>query len=335
MPQGYRTMDGIDFNDIWYGGAGIQAAVDLYRRVELPIITSLAMPWPETLMKYGISNRNGFQPLGPGERPNRKTIEIATMYPDVQKYGYGVGTDLDTLRRSTGREIMLDLNRPMQEDPENVLTVFLQTMLNGPDAQTNNSKYSFYNGQYATEEKITAPPVYQQNTFSSNHTHYLAKSGGLASTDFTDMKQTIREHGHKGGLAAFINSNGVQQLEDLAAFTQASIIRSPVTDQVAVAGFNDVFTIWGITFHSTEMMPNDYVLVVETSPVETGRPLVMYEPANMRGLTMHPGPANDYPLIESFWDRWFGVKVFQRGAGAVLYYGHSTSYSTPTLAGQP
>ena len=103
MPAGYRTMDGIDLNDIWYGGAGIQAAVDLYRSVELPVITSLAMPWPEQLMKYGISQKNGFQVLGPGQRPDRKTVDIATVYPTVTKYGYATGTDLDTLRRSAQR----------------------------------------------------------------------------------------------------------------------------------------------------------------------------------------------------------------------------------------
>ncbi len=239
MPQGYRTMDGIDLNDIWYGGAGIQAAVDLYRSVELPLITALAMPWPEQIMKYGISQKNGFQVLGPSERPNRKTVDIATVYPAVTKYGYGVGTDLDTLQRSTGREVLIDQNRPMQEDPENVLVQFLQVMMSGPDAQTSNALYSYYNGQFAAEEKVTAPPQYQQNTFTANHSHYFAKSGSLATTDFTDIKQTIREHGHKGSIMAFLNSTGVQALEDLASFTGSAVVRTPITDQAASMGFND------------------------------------------------------------------------------------------------
>lgn len=330
-PQGYRTMDGIDLNDIWYGGAGIANAVDMYRSVELPLITNLALPWPEQIMKYGISQKNGFQVLGPSERPSRKTVDIATVYPAVTKYGYGVGTDLDTLRRSTGREVMMDLNRPMKEDPENVLGIFLQCMLNGPDAQTNNSKYSFYNGQYAAEEKVSAPPQYQQNTFQAGHSHYIAKSTALAFTDLTDIKQTIREHGHKGSIMAFCNSDTVQKIEDLASFVQSSIVRSPLTDQTAIEGFNDTFMAFGVTFHSTEMMPNNYILFVESSQAETGRPLILFEPANMRGLTLHPGPSNDWPLIESFWDRWMGVKVFQRGAGAVLYFGISSSYATPVL----
>lgn len=334
MPQGYRTMDGIDLNDIWYGGAGIAAAIDMYRSVTLPIITGLALPWPEQIMKYGISERNGFQVLSPGERPNRKTVDIATVYPTVTKYGYGVGTDLDTLQRSTGREIMLDMNRPMQEDPEAVVTRFLQCMMNGGDAQSNNSLYSFYNGQFAAEEKITAPPRYQQQTFAANHTHYLtsATASALVLQDLTAMKQTIRHHGNNGQLMAFVNSSTVQTLENLALFTQSAIVRSPITDQVSVQGFRDQFQLLGIIFHETELVPDKYIVMVEGGGAETERPLIMFEPAAMRGLRLHPGPMNDYPLIESFWDRWYGLKVFQRGAGAVLWYGaHSATYVTPTL----
>jgi len=335
MSQGYRTMDGIDLNDIWYGGAGIAAAVDMYRQAELPLITALALPWPENVMKYGISERNGFQVLSPGERPNRKLVDIATVYPVVKKYGYGVGTDLDTLQRSSGREIMLDMNRPMQEDPENVLTRFLEVMMSGQDAQSNNTKYSFYNQGFAAEEKITTPPRYQQQTFLSTHNHYLASAttATLVLKDLTALKKTIREHGHTGPLLGFINSDGVQKLEDLATFTSSSLVRSPITDQVAVQGFSDVFQLLGITFHVSELIPTGYILLVEGNQAETGRPLIMHEPANMRGLRLHPGPMNDYPLIESFWDRWFGVKVFQRGAGAALFFGsHSGSYVTPTFS---
>jgi hypothetical protein len=333
MPKGYRTMDGIDLNDIWYGGAGIAAAVDLYQSVEMPLINALALPWPEQIMKYGISERNGFQVLGPGERPDRKTIDVATVYPVVAKYGYGVGTDLDTLQRSTGREIMLDMNRPMQEDPEHVLTRFMRVMMTTPGS--NNAGYGFYNGQFAAEEKITAPPRYQQQTFAANHSHYMTSitASALVLKDITAMKQTVRHHGNKGTLLGFINSDTVQVLENLALFTNSAIIRSPITDEVAVDGFTDTFQLLGVTWHVTELAPANYVLIVEGNSAETQRPLIMFEPAAMRGLRLHPGPMNDYPLIESFWDRWFSLKVFRRGAGASLWFGaHVGTYTSPTFS---
>lgn len=333
MPREYRTMDGIDLNDIWYGGAGIAAAMDQYMAVDMPLINALAMPWPEQIMKYGISERNGFQLLGPGERPDRKTVVVATTYPTVDKYGYGVGTDLDTLQRSTGREIMLDMNRPMQEDPESVLTHFLDKMMTTPG--TNNVLYGFYNGQFAAEEKITAPPRYQQQTFAANHSHYLTSltNSTLILNDLIAMKQTIRHHGNKGPILAFINSDTVQVLEKLAQFTSTSLIRSPITDEISVQGFTDAFQLMGVIYHVSELIPANYVLMVESNSAETERPLIMFEPAAMRGLRLHPGPMNDYPLIESFWDRWFGLKVVKRGAGASLFFGvHGGTYTSPTFS---
>lgn len=332
MPKGYRTMDGIDLNDLYYGGAGIAAAVDLYQSASMPLIDALAMPWPETIMKYGISERNGFQVLGPGERPDRKIITVATSYPVVTKYGYGVGTDLDTLQRSTGREVMLDMNRPMQEDPEHVLTRFLSKMMTTPG--TSNAGYGFWNGQYAAEEQLTAPPRYQQQTFAAGHSHYVTSTTAsvLVLNDLINLKQTIRHHGNTGSVLGFINSDTVQVLEKLAAFTASSLIRSPITDAVAVQGFTDAFQLLGVTYHVSELIPANYVLMVESGG-DTDKRLIMYEPAAMRGLRLHPGPMNDYPLIESFWDRWFGLKVFRRGSGASMWFGaHVGSYTSPTFS---
>lgn len=332
MPNGYVTSDMIDFNDIWYGDAGIRAAVDMYREVDVPVISSLAEKSPEAIFKYGISEANGFQKLAPGQRPDRKNVVLATMYPTVEKYGYAVGTDLDTLRRSTGKEVMLALRRPMREDPQVVFTEMLRVMLT--NGGTNNAGYSWYNGEFSAEELLTAPPKYQQRSFAANHTHFIcsAVSGDIALADMTAVKETIKHHGHNGTIAALVNSTGVQELENLAAFSSNTIIRSPISDLVAVKGFGRVFELLGIVWHETEMIPDGYISFVEANQPEGMRPLVHFEPANIQGLNMYPGPVNDYPLIESFWDRWMGFKVWQRGAGVAFQWkNHSATYVNPTF----
>lgn len=331
MPVGYRTFDQIDLNDIWYGGggAGIQNAIDLYRTVEMPVIRALAMPHDETIMRYAVSDKNGFQKLGPGQRPDRKMVQIATMYPLVNKFGYGVGTDRDTLLRSTGREVQLDFNRPFKEDPEHVLLQFLKVMMEEPG--NANKGYGFYSSQFSGEEKITKPPKFQNNTFAASHTHYYRSgAASIVLADITKAKQTIRHHGHMGRLAGWINSVEQQALEDLAAWT-GSIIRSPVSDAVAIQGFPESFTLLGVDWYVTEMIPSGYFLMVEVMGDESERPLVMFEPANLRGLNLFPGNQPDYPIIESFVERWMGVKVARRGAGVSVQLATAGTYVNPTF----
>ena len=85
MPEGAVTLDQIDINDLWYGPAGIRAAVDTYRQMTLPIIPALALSWGETLMKYGLSERNGFQVLGPGELPEIEVRRDRDLPADGQE----------------------------------------------------------------------------------------------------------------------------------------------------------------------------------------------------------------------------------------------------------
>jgi hypothetical protein len=328
MPGGYVTTDLIDFNEIYYGS--VIPAVDTYRKVELPVLSNLFMPHDETLMKYFISEKNGYQRLSQGERPHRKNLTEAVVLPRVGKWGYGFGSDLDTLRRSDSKYIMNAIDRGFAEDSEHLVQEMLKVVMVEPG--TGNAGYGWYNGEFAQEEKLTAPPRYQNNTFNANHTHYLATNNAtLDITDITALKQTIRHHGHKGTLVALINSVQAQEIEDLASWNQNTIIRSPISDQIAVMGFTDRFQMVGVDFLVTEMMPSGYILMMEATPEEGRRPMILFEPKNMAGLNLMPGVMNDYPLIEAYFERWFGLKVWQRGGGAVLQIVASTTYTSPSL----
>ena len=330
MAAGYFTTDGIDFNEIWY--RGVVPAMDAYRVASLPVLDRMAMPYDESIFKYAIATRNGWQKIGTGQQPDRRIVEWAWVYPKVEKYGVAVGTDRDTLLRSTGREIMINLQRPFREDPENVLSQMLRVMMIDPS--TSNAGGGFWNGAFATEEGITAPPAFQQNTFAASHNHYF--TSGAATYTVASLSQaveTIMHHGYTGQIVALCNSLQRQELEDNASFVSTSVqVKNPVTDAVSIDGFNQVFRVLGVDHYVTALVPSGYVLYMVVSEAEGNRPLIHYEPRNLRGLQVFPGRDPNHPLIDSFWERWMGFKVWLRGAGACMQITASASFTDPTFA---
>jgi hypothetical protein len=55
-----------------------------------------------------------------------------------------------------------------------------------------------------------------------------------------------------------------------------------------------------------------------------------HQNAGLRGLRLVKGRDNDYPLVDSFYQRGFGTGVRHRGAGLVMQVTASASYTIPT-----
>lgn len=329
MAQGYHTLDNIDLNEIWY--AAQLAVTDMYQKVELPIIDRLVRVVPPTITKYIVGERNGFQIIALDTKPtHQRVVEAAILPVTPEKHGYGIGSGLDTLRLSTGREVMNNIDRGFNEDPEHVLRQILKRMMVDPG--TNNAGYGFWNGQFASEEKITAPPRYQMNTFQASHNHYyISATAAIQLPVITAAKQTIRHHGSRGKINCLVNSDMVRQFENLAEFTASSLIRSPVSDRVAVMGFEEEFDLLGVHFISTEMIPPDYLLFADLTEDEARRPVVQFEYPNLPGLRLMPGPMNDYPLVEAYLERFASWKVANRSAGVVVQIKASGSFDNPSF----
>src|SRR5262245_20892475 len=112
---GYFTADQIDLNELWYQAQ--LTAPDQYQIADLPIVGSLVTTRDMTIMKYGIGERNGYDEIALDTKPGMKRVREATMYPKLpRKWGYGVGYGLDSMRLSTGRQIMNNLDRGYKED---------------------------------------------------------------------------------------------------------------------------------------------------------------------------------------------------------------------------
>lgn len=326
--NGYFTTDGLDLNELWYGA---MSAADMYKAATLPILDQMIRFHDLSLMKYYIAEKNGYEVIALDTKPGMKKVKEAALYaPLPLKFGYGVGAGLDSLRLSTGRQVMANIDRGFKEDAENLLIQIMRKLMTDPG--TLNAGFGLFNGEFSAEEQISAPPQYGQNVFLANHNHYYTSGATTIDLgDITAAKQTIRHHGYKGKLVAMINSSIVMQLENLAAFTANQLTRSPISDQVAVMGFTDQFTLLGVEWYASEAIPDNYFIMAELAEGDDDRMIVQFEPPQMRGLRLMPGPVNDYPLVESFFERFGNWKVWRRGAAVVVQLTASATFVSPTL----
>jgi len=85
---------------------------------------------------------------------------------------------------------------------------------------------------------------------------------------------------------------------------------------------------------SDRRIPAGYMVALATGgPGSNRNPLGMREHVqpSFRGMIQLPGNNANYPLIDSYYLRAFGVGVRQRGAGAVMKIAAAGAYSAPTI----
>jgi hypothetical protein len=81
-----------------------------------------------------------------------------------------------------------------------------------------------------------------------------------------------------------------------------------------------------------ENIPAGYLVGIATGgPNNISNPIGIREHKNprYRGLKVIPGNNNDYPLIESYYQRGLGTGIRHRGAGVLMQVTNSSTYTTP------
>ncbi|WP_411721021.1 hypothetical protein [Mycetocola sp.] len=211
--------------------------------------------------------------------------------------------------------------------------------------------YSLYSG-----ETDDIPPTFAGRSFAPGHTHYLVS--GAATIDGGDLKtvtEHIQHHGH--GLP----SNGERviimvhpnQGEVIRGFRRdpadaakpfdfipsvtapAYLTEENIVGDQAPAQFNGIPIIgsYGDAWiFESYYIPDGYALAVGTAgPNSSRNPLAFrqHPVSESQGMRLIPGNPS-YPLIESIYERGFGVGVRNRGAAAVIQIKAIGSYVAPT-----
>lgn len=209
-----------------------------------------------------------------------------------------------------------------------------------------NTIYSLYAG--ATDDKPPTAP--DGTTFAANHTHFLVSGAATVdSGDLDDLIVKITEHGR--GLK--INNERVvvivneQEAKVIRGFRVADgdsydFIPTPaepayLTDQTIIgdlppAEFNGlpVEGSYGDALIIKHPLAKAGYMVAVAAGGE--KALAFRENPNVedRGFRLVQGMYAKYPLIESIYERGFGVGVRRREAAAVIQIKASGSYTAPT-----
>lgn len=208
--------------------------------------------------------------------------------------------------------------------------------------------YGFWNG---TDGRPPESPA--GDTFPADHTHYLTSGGtAITSENVDDLVETVEEHGfglRQNGdrvlvlanpkeadvIAGFRVADGAKYDAIPAADAPAWITAETIQGERPPANVNGLAVkcsygdAWVV---SDRQIPAGYVIALATGgPGSERNPLGFrqHPTENLRGLVEIPGATPDYPLIDSYYVRSFGVGIRQRGAGAVLQVTASEDYTAP------
>jgi hypothetical protein len=325
MAKGFYTLDGVDWREVWDGY--LLKGIDRYNEVdETDLAALLCVKDDEVRKKYLVRTTNTFQQLAHGERPELRKGQTGAFQKLTEKFGTEVGYDFDLLKDMKFQDILDYHAGILEQDRENIRNEILKAML-------YSSTDGFYNGSFESDEGITKPPDYGQNTFLAAHTHYISTSEDtILLTEAADWRKHLREHGHKGRYIGFVNSDNATDVTKMLVPTSSDVkISNPLTDFVSVEGY--IAKSAGIEWLETELMPSGYVLVVSTDiNSNRGKPTKLIHPTNesYRGLKLVQGGNGEYPIIDSYYLRWLGAKVLARGAGIAIKL-DSNSWSNPSL----
>lgn len=199
------------------------------------------------------------------------------------------------------------------------------------------------------------PPDYDGMTFSSTHNHYLTTgSATLDPADVETLVDTVKHHGYGDGdgQTLVILANPAQA--DVIAGFKAGVNGAkfdfipssdapPYLTQETLVGSRPSGTFQGLKvlgqygyalIVSNTLIPAGYLTCLATGGSNSDRnPIAFREHANagLQGLRLIKGNVNDYPLIESYYNRGFGVGVRHRGAAACMQVTTNASYTAPTF----
>jgi hypothetical protein len=242
-------------------------------------------------------------------------------------------------------------NMALEADNRLIFTEMLRTLFNPTNlvgVADGNIPVNVYKLWNADGE---VPPPWKSFTHSGSHTHFLTLTTAVTSASLGTMADHLAHHGNGvqdgATLVLLVNQQEANIISTFKVSTGAAFDFIPSQNYgggvflpanggvIARPGGNvreeiGTYGPWHVV--REDMVPANYLIgLASGGPFNINNPVGFREHKNaqMRGLKAIPGQRSEYPLIDSFYQRGFGVGVRQRGAGVILNVNQAGAYAPP------
>jgi hypothetical protein len=276
----------------------------------------------------------------------------------MKRYGKAISWSRPSFKMKTTGDLVREFEAAQMSLNDTILLAIRNAIYNN-DNYTFEDDYGVGTPSLTVRRFINADSAVIPNSpwgdefTAASHNHYVAKAGAtLAVTDLATLIANVLEHGDTKGVKLIINRADVSDLAALpyngtnttgfAPLTSAllkdlnGLLIATTADSYPGNDYNDCQV--GVWVSNSGAVPvfvkpwavENYILCIATGGE---KPLMAREPIepSMRGISitqLPEGRTNFEVLLE----RYLGIGVFNRGAGAILYnYSTETTYADPTL----
>lgn len=348
----YELADGTPFSVV---AAQLQAAaagvaVELYND---PIWASLVSYTDMLELEYRVGASNGASRYTEYGTPDPKRAQTEGHMLPLIPWDRGLGWTWRYLESARLPQIQADIADAVKDIRDNWRVQILTRLLKRGD--DSGAYYglgsSGYSPGFATAASATAvdftPPSYGGNSFTSDHEHYVAISGGaFTAAVFTDARDELLEHGHEPTYNFLIGKADAATVSNLAGFTKTAEQLVRYGDDTDIAALAPTFnngtyrlgTIADFDVWVVPGIPQYYGVAYKSYGANSQRnPLRIRLPKGYSRPTVRvfsdprSGAGAAYPLQYAmmFWE--FGVGVADRTGATPRYVNGATwTDGTPT-----
>ena len=351
-----QTIDGRSLNDMW---SEFQRSLLMWNDDRSRIVSALTFPVSQPIEDVPQVTGDDFEEASEfGEPKGIRGGDYFSLGYDFKWYDLAIRYTWKYLAEATAPQVESLNNMALEADNRLLFSKVLRAIFNNVNRLAsirgqNVNVYPFYNADG------TVPPKWKLTTHTGTHNHYL--TSGAATIDAGDMDQMedhLKHHGYgRQAGSTLIMMVAQQELNTIRNFRVATgsgydfipgsgqppwLLPTNVGGVVVPQGAGVPASANGLPvvgrYGSWLIVQDDYVPPGYVVAFATGgenqatNPVGLREHQNagLRGLRLVKGRDNDYPLIDSFYQRGFGTGVRQRGAGLVMQITAAGTYTIPT-----